>query len=197
MGSSIQSVTPAIGPTVGVAVTCELDSSTPGGKGDMDGYWRQVERIADIGDPAIWVVRTVGSRPDHECVMGDGMAKTLRAAGCLGAVTNGGVRDVAGCLSAGFALYCTGTTIHHGPYRFRKFDEPVELGGITVKPGDVLHANQEGVIRIPAGCLEELPEAATRMRAAEHEAHRLWRRTDVPPAEKRRYVSEAFAKYGF
>lgn len=197
MGRSIQSVTPTLGPTAGVAVTCEIDSSTPGGKADMDGYWQQVEEISAMGEPAIWVMKAVGSRPDHECMLGDGMAKTLRAAGCVGAVTDGGVRDVAGILSAGLAVYCTGRTIHHCALRIRRVNEPVELGGIEVKPGDVLHANEEGVIRIPAACLEKLAEAATRMRAVEHEVHRLWRRTDVAPAEKRKCSPEIIAKYGF
>ena len=125
------------------------------------------------------------------------MAKTLRAAGCVGAVTNGGARDVAGCLTAEFAVYCRGKTVHHGPYRFRSLGKPVEVGGITVRPGDVIHANQEGVIRIPPASLNKLPAAAARMRACEHESHCLFRRTDLTPAEKRSGVAEVFAKYGF
>ena len=39
----------------------------------------------------------------------------------------------------------------------------------------MISANSEGVIRIPAGCLETLPERATAMRAFEHEAHRAYR----------------------
>ena len=197
MGSSIQSVTPTLGPTVGVAVTCEIDTSTPGQQADVEGYWQQVEQITAMAEPAVWIVKAVGSRPDHECVLGDGMAKTLRAAGCEGAVTNGGVRDVQGCMTAGFAVYSRGKTVHHCPYRFPKLNQPVELGGITVHPGDVIHANQEGVIRIPASCLDRLALAAARMRACEHEHHCLLRRTDLTVAEKRDSVVEILAKYGF
>ena len=42
MGTSIQSVTPTLGPTVGVAVLCELDSSTPNGKPRVGEFWKQL-----------------------------------------------------------------------------------------------------------------------------------------------------------
>ena len=94
-------------------------------------------------------------------------------------------------------VYARGTTIHHCPLRFRAFDRPVEVGGITVRPGDVISANSEGVIRIPASCLEALPERATAMRAFEHEAHRAFRRTDWSAAEKRDFVLGLLGKYDF
>ncbi len=197
LAGSIQSVTPSLGPTVGVAFTCEIDSSTPEAKPDLDRYWKQLEEISNSDVPVVWVVKCVGSRPDHECVLGDGMAKTLFAAGCIGVVTDGGVRDVKGLLSVPFAAYCNGRTIHHCALRFPASDQRVEIGGITIRPGDVIHANDEGVIRIPAGCLPHLASQAVQMRAAEAEAHRVLRRTDRRPFHKSQQVIEIFAKYGF
>src|SRR5687768_5481347 len=70
MGGSVRSITPSLGPTVGIAVTCEIDSSTPGARSDMDPFWRQLEQIGSLGVPAVWVVKASGARPDHECIVG-------------------------------------------------------------------------------------------------------------------------------
>lgn len=197
MGGSIRSQTPSLGPTVGVAVTVEADTSSPNNKADAAGYWQQLEEMAKMDVPAVWVVRAVGSRPDHECIIGDGMAKSLMSVGCIGIVTDGGVRDVPGLLNAGFAAYCRGTTIHHTALRFRRMNKSVKVGGITVKTGDVIHAGEEGVITLPRGCLDKLAEAAIRMRAFEHEAHIGLRRTDLSIKEKQKWVGSMIAKHGF
>jgi 4-hydroxy-4-methyl-2-oxoglutarate aldolase len=197
MGGSIQSVTPTLGPTVGIAVTCEIDTSTPNHKADVEGYWRQLDEMSRMGVPSVWVVKTVGSRPDHECVIGDGMAKTLRSVGCVGLVTDGGVRDIPGLMNVPFAAYCRGTVIHHTGLRITRIGEAVEVGGIVVRPGDVIHANAEGVIKIPRKCLDRLADNAVRMRAFEHEAHRLLRQTDLSLDAKKKGVGGLIAKFGF
>ena len=196
MGGSIASVTPTLGPTVGCAVTCEMDSSTPAGEHVLECYWRQVDEISRMTVPVVWVVKTVGSRPEHECVLGDGMAKLLYASGCVGVVTDGGVRDVSGLLTTPFAAYCKGTTIHHAALRVRRINEPVAIGGITVSPGEIIHANAEGVIKIPKACLDALPAKARTLRAFEHELHCAWRRTELSVKDKTTLMNELLQRYG-
>jgi regulator of RNase E activity RraA len=197
LSGEIQSVTPALGPSVGIAFTAELDSSTPGGVAETDLYWEQLELMAKCELPIVWVVKAIGSRPEHECMIGDGMAKTLCSSGCVALVSDGRVRDVPGLLSTPFAAYCRGKAVHHGPLRFCATNRPVDVGGVTIHPGDVIHANAEGVIRIPAGCMDQLATAAVRMRTFEHEAHVVWRRSDRSPAEKRAHVKKLTLAYGF
>jgi 4-hydroxy-4-methyl-2-oxoglutarate aldolase len=197
LSGEIQSVTPPLGPTVGVAFTAELDSSTPGGSAESDLYWEQLDAMAKCALPVVWVVKAVGLRPEHECMIGDGMAKTLLSVGCVGLVSDSRVRDVSGLITTPFAAYCRGRAVHHGALRFRATNRPVEIGGVTIRPGEVIHASAEGVIRIPPACLPQLAERAVQCRAFEHEAHMFLRRTDRTPAEKRAHVQSLIAKYGF
>ena len=197
MGGSIVSVTPTLGPTVGVAMTCEMDTSTPGNEADMDLYYEQLEAMQRMEEPAVWVVKVVGSRPDHECILGDGMAKMLHSVGCVGVVTDGGVRDVEGLLTVPLAAYSRGRTIHHCALRIKRTNAPIKIGGITVSPGEIIHANIGGVIKLPRTGLEKLPALAAEMRAFEHDVHRVWRETGVSVAAKRKHVADLLAKSSF
>lgn len=197
LSGQIQSVTPTLGPSCGVAVTCEMDSSTPNNPSVMDPFWQQLDAMQALGLPVIWVVKTIGSRPDHECVMGDGMAKLLKSVGCDGVVTDGGVRDISGLLATPLPVYCRGTVIHHVHLRIPRVDIPVEVGGITIHPGDIIHANSEGVIKIPRRAVEKLSADAVKMRAVEHAVHVIWRRSDISNADKRKHATKVFEEYGF
>lgn len=197
LAGSIRSITPTLAPSVGYAVTCKFDSSTPGQTADTEPFWRQLEEMEAGGVPTIWVVQCVGSRPEHECAVGDGMAKLLAAAGCVGIVTDGGVRDVRGLLTIPFAAYARGTVVHHGPMRLSGAGEPVQVGGVTIRSGDLVHADSEGVITVPRACWDALPDAAVRMRTVETEIHNQWRRRDLPLDRKRALAGEIFEKHGF
>ena len=76
-------------------------------------------------------------------------------------------------------------------------NQPVEIGDITVSPGDVIHANKEGVIKIPEGCLNILPEKAIKMRAVEHEAHIGNRMSELNPREAMRRTFAKLKEHGF
>jgi len=197
MGGQIQSLTPTLGPTVGVAVTCKVDTSTPGGENAWDLWWKQLDDIAAMDLPVVMVAEAVGSRPDHECVFGDGMAKCLYAAGCVGAVTSGGARDIVGMRSVPFAMYARGTVIHHCAVRWKEVNVPVSVGGITIHPGDVIHAGEEGVIKVPEQAVEKLLERLPLMMAWEKDVHAMWRRSDISAVEKDRRDGELAKKYGF
>ncbi len=197
MSGEIRSVTATLNPVVGVAFTAQFDTSTPGNKPEMSLYWDQVAEIEALGVPVIWVVETVGSRPDFECVLGDGTAKVLYAAGCVGCVTNGFVRDVAGLLTVPFSAHCRGTIAHHCALNMKAISIPVSVGGLTVEPGDVMHACQDGVIRVPPASIPLVLEKAPLHRLVESETHHIWRRSDLTCQEKKDHAKAVYKQHGF
>jgi regulator of RNase E activity RraA len=100
-------------------------------------------------------------------------------------------------MSIPFAAYARGLTIHHCALTVSGVNAPVQVGGIRVTPGDVIHANNEGVIKIPASCLQILPGKAGQMLVFEKEAHEIMRRTDLPPLEKPKQTAQLLKKFGF
>ena len=66
-----------------------------------------------------------------------------------------------------------------------------------MSPGEVIHANNEGVIKIPSACLDTLAERCRQMRVFEYEAHEVIRSSTTAQVEKRRRVGELLRKCGF
>jgi regulator of RNase E activity RraA len=89
--------------------------------------------------------------------LGGFMATSLKASGCHGVVTTGGVRDSREIVRVGLPTFCRFVTPVNASRRWAivEVDQPVHLPGIagstvTVRPGDFLLGDADGVIVIPA-----------------------------------------------
>ena len=89
MGGTIQRLIDTSQPMVGVAITLEVDTSSPGRPADPAALYDAYAAVENCSVPAVLVIKTIGSRPDHECVLGDGIAKASLAAGCCGVLVGG------------------------------------------------------------------------------------------------------------
>ena len=87
--------------------------------------------------------------------------------------------------------------MHHTALRFGAINRPAEIGGLTIRTGDILFGSAEGVIRIPPACLEALPERAAKMRAFENEAAGVFRQPDLAARAKGDRVYALLVEYGF
>src|SRR5580704_14365536 len=83
--------------------------------------------------------------------MGGLMGTAMAARGYAGAVIDGGVRDVAYLRKIGFPVYATGivpsTSVGH--YRFAGKNVAVSCDGVQVAAGDIITADQDGVVVVP------------------------------------------------
>jgi 4-hydroxy-4-methyl-2-oxoglutarate aldolase len=86
---------------------------------------------------------------------GDNQGECAKRQGLAGIVVYGGARDIAGYRAMGMPLYCTGSATVDKPMDIQVvgYNVPIELAGVTVRPGDILIADEDGVVCIPAEAL--------------------------------------------
>src|SRR5687768_10181149 len=110
-GTDIRCLSPELGVMVGYAVTATCDSQTEEARFDPR-VWLDVLRAVEVSPkPAVLVFQDIGPQPSHSCHFGDGMATVTHRLGAIGLVTNGGVRDLAGCRALGFHYHAAGTVV--------------------------------------------------------------------------------------
>ncbi len=84
-------------------------------------------------------------------VWGELLSTAARNSGCVGAVIDGAVRDVAKMRTMGFPIFALGTNVYDSLNRQRvvDVDVPVEIDGVAFRPGDLVFADVDGVVVVP------------------------------------------------
>ena len=90
-------------------------------------------------------------------IWGELLSTAARNQGCVGAVVDGAVRDVAQMRTMGFACYARGTCLYDSLNRQRVIDVdvPVEIDGVRFAPGDLVLADRDGVVVVPRDVEQE------------------------------------------
>ena len=150
MGSDVRCLLPGQGVMVGYAITAEFASTDANRKSDMSAYWRMFDAIAVSPKPVVVVAEEVGPAPGRGCIFGDGMATVATRLGAVGLVTNSNVRDIAGIRAVGLSVFAAGLVPSHGNFNVVEAGVPVEISGVTVTPGLLVHGDENGVVVFPA-----------------------------------------------
>jgi 4-hydroxy-4-methyl-2-oxoglutarate aldolase len=84
-------------------------------------------------------------------IWGELLSAAARNAGCVGAIVDGAVRDVRQMRAMGFPVYARHTSPYDSKDRQRVIDVdvPVEIDGVRFTPGDLVIADEDGVVVIP------------------------------------------------
>jgi 4-hydroxy-4-methyl-2-oxoglutarate aldolase len=89
----------------------------------------------------------------HWSFWGELLSTAARYRGCLGAVIDGYTRDTRAIAAMGFPVFCRG--IHPADSLGRLdvvgHDVPIRCGGVLVHPGDLILADEDGVVVVPRG----------------------------------------------
>ena len=98
---------------------------------------------------------------------GEVQANIHKALGCVGVVTDGSVRDLEEVRALGFQFAAAHISVSHAYVHMVDFGLPVKVGGLWVKPGDLIHADQHGVVTIPKEIAGQVAEAVAKVEADE------------------------------
>ncbi|PYM79095.1 MAG: hypothetical protein DME09_22060, partial [Candidatus Rokuibacteriota bacterium] len=94
-------------------------------------------------------------------------ANIHKALGCAGVITDGAVRDLDEVRTLGFQFVAAHISVSHAYVHLVDFGLPVKVGGLWVKPGDLVHADQHGVVTIPPDLAPKIPDAVAKIEATE------------------------------
>lgn len=118
------------------------------------------------------------------------MATAMKVRGLAGAVLDAGVRDLPQINRLQFPVYSRGispaTSVNH--YKFAGANIPVTCAGVRVNAGDIIAADEDGVVAVPRAKAAEVLKKAQELDDTEHKMY--------PFIEKFKSIKEAVAKFG-
>jgi regulator of RNase E activity RraA len=159
---------PELEPMVGYAATVKIRGSAPPMMGkvysDRTDWW---DYLLSQPYPRVVVVQDVGSDIGLGSFLGAVHVNILKALGSVGAITNGSVRDLRRVQALGFQLYSGGVSVSHAYVHIVEFGTLVEIAGLKIKSGDLLHGDLHGFLNIPLQCAPDIPAVAARIREKE------------------------------
>lgn len=179
----IRCLLPECGCVIGYAATSEVTTNDPDSPGlDWLDYYEYLEKTPG---PLVAVMKDVDSRPGRGASFGDGMATIHQRLGVVGAIVDGTVRDLVGIRKVGLPMWAWGTVPGHGVFNLTRFNTPVTVGDVRVRPGDLIFADADGCVRIPNKDAAEILQLAEGVRSREMGIFALYRSPDFTVAKLR------------
>jgi len=167
MDGRIRACFPEMPPIVGYASTATMRTAYARAEGAVYGSLdEQVSRFAELPGPAIVVFQDLDD-PPVGATFGEVMCASYRCFGALGIITSGPARDLDQVRKLGFAAFSNGVVCSHSYSHITAIHETVRVGGMEVRPGDLLHADANGVCSIPASIAAEVAHVAAEFVACE------------------------------
>ena len=160
---------PDAAPMVGYAVTAKISGvAAPTEPPEVIrprrmAYYRMV---AEAPKPAVIVVEDLDFPACVGAYWGEINTEVHKGLGLAGALTNGVMRDL-GDLPTGFPVVAGSIGPSHGFVHVREIATPVTVFGLTVAPGDLVHADRHGAVVVPPEVVPELADGIRKLQSTE------------------------------
>ncbi len=188
----LKSFTPGVR-MVGRARTLRYLPPRPDMLGSSAGEDAPEYRAMSLCGPGDVLVADAMGRRRH-AIGGDMILLQLKMVGAEGVVTDGGIRDMAAVVEYGYGVFAGGATPaarwpHLGSY---DANVDVQCGGILVRPGDLIVADDEGIVCVPKQHASEVIEWVEEHEQDEEVVKKMILRDNVVPGKY--YNTEMFEK---
>jgi len=156
--------------------------------GDPKPYELELAAVDSCKPDDVLIAAACGSM--RSGIWGELLTTAARNRGCVGAIIDGAIRDVTKIREMQFSVYARGTCIYDSKDRQRviDLDVPVEIDGVRFTPGDLVIADEDGIVVVPSAIEKEMVQAAWAKVHAENEV-----RDAIKGGMK---ATEVFRKYG-
>lgn len=155
---------PQLKPVLAYARTAIIRSKEPDGlakdkaKAKRLAYYEYVEKGPR---PSVMVMQDIdGDDRGFGCFWGEVQSNVHTGLGCVGVITDGTVRDI-DMMAPGFFVLAAGVVPSHAWVHAVDFGVQVNVAGMIVNSGDLIHADRHGAVVIPHGLERKVIEAAT------------------------------------
>lgn len=163
----IRCLFPEFGRMCGYAVTAQVESVTQMEPFDLQTFIDLYKALEEAPKPAVIALQEIGGFADYAAHCGEVMATFLTRLGAVGLVSDCGVRDLPEVRRLGFHYFARGAVPSHSNYRIVRSNVPVQIRGMVVRPGELIHADENGVITVPNVELEQIQRAVNTIRTNE------------------------------
>lgn len=167
MSPAIRTLFPELGPLVGYAVTAVIRAEPQPVQGHRASTFAWWDFVLSVPAPRVVVVHDLDDPRGQGAQWGEVQANIHRALGCRGVLTDGSVRDLDEVRALGFQFAAAHVSVSHAYVHMVDFGLPVKVGGLWVKPGDLIHCDQHGALTIPPEIADRLPDAVAKVEADE------------------------------
>jgi 4-hydroxy-4-methyl-2-oxoglutarate aldolase len=134
-------------------VTAQVETVSRMTKPDRAVFADLFEVLHAAPKPAVVVLQEIGAHSDLAAHCGEVMATIFTRLGSVGLVSDSGVRDIPEVRVIGMHYFARGAVASHAHYHIVRPNVPVHVEGFVVKPGDLLHGDENGLIGVPAECV--------------------------------------------
>lgn len=166
---------PELGVMCGYAVTAHVETVTSANPKSESAFLDLFEAVERSPKPVVVVMQEIGGDRDRAAHCGEVMSTIFSCLGAVGLISDCAVRDLSAVRRLRFHYFARGAVSSHANFRIVRSNVPCEVLGMTVHPGDLLHGDENGVIKVPVGKRKALPDAIQQILSSERRIFELAR----------------------